>query len=53
MLCNVGALGYDTTELKDKIQEMVAAGSRYMNLEKELGWGTAFVLGTEVADSTL
>ena len=52
MLHEIGLLSYDSNELKDTIQEMIAAGSRYRNIEKELGLGIVFVLGTEVPESS-
>ena len=51
VLFHMGSFGYELDDLKDKINDMVAAGSRYRNLEKELGLGVTFALGTEISES--
>ena len=44
--------GHDPQILRSKIDEMLTAGSRYRNLEKALGCGIVFALGTEIPELT-
>lgn len=52
LLYNAGFSSDDVDKLEEKVQEMVAVGSRYKNLEKEIGLGVAFVLGTSIPESS-
>jgi len=52
LLYSAGFSSDDVDKLEEKVQEMVAVGSRYKNLEKEIGLGVAFVLGTSIPESS-
>ena len=50
-LCETNAFYPEPADIKEKIDDMVNAGSRYINIEKRLGLGAALVLGTNVPES--
>ena len=51
-LQELGVFNHDAKELKVRVQEMINAGSRYRNLEKKLGSGVVFLLGTDIPESS-
>jgi hypothetical protein len=48
-----GVLRCSLDEVRNTMEKMIAAGSRYKNLEASLGPGVAFVFGKEVSESAL
>jgi hypothetical protein len=50
-LYRLNASLYPRETVIDTVKEMVDAGSRYKNIEKTLGKGAIFVLGTEIAET--
>jgi hypothetical protein len=42
---------YPREVVVDTVRDMIDAGSRYKNIEKVLGKGAIFVLGTEIAET--